>query len=81
MISYIPSERVNKMICAQLRTGDYVGIYSSLSGLDASHVGIIVKGGPGMHFRHASSAAQKVVDQDFSEYISGKPGIIILRPY
>jgi hypothetical protein len=81
MISYIPSERVNKTICAQLRTGDYVGIYSSLSGLDVSHVGIIVKGGPGMYFRHASSAAQKVIDQDFSEYIVGKLGIIILRPY
>jgi hypothetical protein len=81
IIFYIPSERVNKTICAQLRTGDYIGIYSSLSGLDVSHVGIIVKSGTGMLLRHASSAAQKVVDQDFSEYIADKPGIIILRPY
>jgi hypothetical protein len=81
IISYIPSERVNKTICLQLRTGDYVGVYSNLSGLDVSHVGIMVKSGAGIYFRHASSAAQKVVDQDFSEYISGKPGIIILRPY
>jgi hypothetical protein len=80
MISYIPSERVNKTICLQLRTGDYVGVYSNLSGLDVSHVGIMVKSGAGMYFRHASSAAQKVIDQDFSEYIAGKPGIIILRP-
>ena len=81
MITYIPSESVNKTTCARLRTGDYVGIYSSSSGLDVSHVGIIVKDGSGMYFRHASSAMKKVVDQDFSEYISGKPGIIILRPY
>jgi hypothetical protein len=81
MISYIPSECVNRTTFGRLRTGDYVGIYSSISGLDVSHVGIIVKAGPGMYFRHASSAAQKVVDQDFSEYIAGKPGIIILRPY
>lgn len=81
MISYIPSESVNRTTCAKLQTGDYVGLYSSLPGLDVSHVGIIVKDGPGMYFRHASSAAQKVVDQDFSEYIAGKPGIIIFRPY
>ena len=81
MISYIPSESVNKTTCCAIKTGDYVGIYSNLSGLDVSHVGIIVKDGPGIYFRHASSAARKVVDQDFSEYIAGKPGIIILRPY
>ena len=81
IISYIPSQSVNKTACLRLRTGDYIGIYSSLSGLDVSHVGIIVKNDSGMYFRHASSAARKVVDQDFSEYIFGKPGIIIFRPY
>jgi hypothetical protein len=80
-ILYIPSELVNKAICERLQTGDYIGIYSDLPGLDVSHVGIIVKVGPAICFRHASSTAQKVVDQDFSEYISGKPGIVILRPY
>ena len=81
MISRIPSESINRATCGRLQTGDYVGMYSGLSGLDVSHVGIIVKDGPSIRFRHASSAARKVVDQDFSEYISGKPGIIILRPY
>jgi len=81
MVSYIPSESVNKTMYVRLRTGDYIGIYSNLSGLDVSHVGIVVKDGSGMYFRHASSAARKIVDQDFSEYIFGKPGIIILRPY
>ena len=65
----------------QLRTGDYIGIYSDLSGLDVSHVGIIVKDSLGIKFRHASSVARKVVDQDFATYISGKPGIIIIRPF
>jgi len=80
-VSYIPSESVKKRMYGLLRTGDYIGIYSSLSGLDVSHVGIIVKYGLGIKFRHASSVARKVVDQDFSEYISGKPGIIIIRPF
>jgi hypothetical protein len=81
MISYIPSGKVNKTTRARLRTGDYVGIFSSLSGLDVSHVGIIIaEDGLGMYFRHASSAARKVIDEDFSEYIAGKPGIVVLRP-
>ena len=81
MISYIPSQSVSKINYLRLKTGDYVGIYSNLAGLDVSHVGIIVKNSSGIYFRHASSAARKVVDQDFSEYIVGKPAIIILRPY
>jgi hypothetical protein len=81
IISYITSEGMNKTVCARLQTGDYVGIYSDLPGLDVSHVGIVVKDGPNINFRHASSAARKVVDQDFSEYISDKAGIIILRPF
>ena len=80
-ISYVPSESVDKTTCARLATGDYIGIYSNLTGLDVSHVGIIVREGPSIYFRHASSTVRKVVDQDFSEYISDKPGIIILRPY
>lgn len=81
MISYIPSEDIDETVHARLQTGDYVGMYSDFPGLDVSHVGIIVKNGPGTHFRHASSAVRKVVDQDFSEYVSGKPGITVLRSY
>lgn len=82
-ISYISSENVDKTMRGRLRTGDYVGIYSDSEGLDVSHVGIVVKEGLDIYLRHASSAAaaRKVVDEDFSEYILGKPGIIILRPY
>ncbi len=82
IITYIPAEDINEVVLARLKTGDYVGIYSGLQGLDVSHVGIIIKNLSGPTFRHASSAPsiRKVVDQDFLEYISGKPGIIILRP-
>ena len=81
MISYIPSEKVNRTTSALLQTGDYVGVYSNLSGLDVSHVGIIVKDGPDIYLRHASSAAKKVVDEDFSKYIADKPGVVIFQPY
>lgn len=83
IIAYIPTEDIDEAILTRLKTGDYVGIYSELQGLDVSHVGIIINDRSGPIFRHASSAPgiRKVVDQDFFEYIAGKPGIVILRPF
>ena len=80
-IKYIPSGSINDSVLSKLRTGDYVGIYSKVNGLDVSHVGIIVKDGDNICLRHASSQKghRKVVDQDFKKYIVGKPGIIVLR--
>ncbi len=80
-ISYIPSESINKTLCLRLKTGDYIGMYTDITGLDVSHVGIVVKAGNAVYLRHASSITRKVVDEDFSEYIIGKPGINILRPH
>lgn len=79
-IQYIPSEAVDSALMDRLMTGDYAGIYSGLPGLDVSHVGIIIKEKETIFFRHASSKHRKVVDEDFRDYISGKPGIVVLRP-
>ncbi len=81
-IQYIPSDAVDDEMISKLRSGDYIGIYSNLDGLDVSHVGILIKEGDKVYFRHASSAEKnrKVVDEDFRSYISNKPGILILRP-
>jgi hypothetical protein len=80
-ITYIPSDRIDESVINKLRTGDYVGIYSKVKGLDVSHVGIIIKDGKKVLLRHASSAAKnrKVVDEDFIQYIANKTGIIVLR--
>jgi hypothetical protein len=53
-----------------------------MEGLDVSHVGIIIRDRDALLLRHASSDRRfrKVVDQDFQTYISGKPGLIVLRP-
>jgi len=79
-VRYIPSGFVNEGLINELKTGDYSGIYSDKKGLDVSHVGIIVKDQNNIYFRHASSLAKKVVDDDFRRYIVDKPGLIILRP-
>lgn len=79
-ISYIPAETINDSIVNHLKTGDYAGIYSHLPGLDVSHVGIVIKSGASVLFRHASSQHGKVADQDLREYIADNPGLIVLRP-
>ncbi len=77
-IDYIPPPLQEEVI-ANLRTGDYAGVYSAAAGLDVSHVGIVVRNN-GLFLRHASSRLMKVVDEDLREYFSKKTGIIILRP-
>lgn len=81
-IFYIPSDVINEPVFKKLRTGDYAGIYSPLTGLDVSHAGIIIKDKEGIYLRHASSQKKhrKVIDQDLKDYIAKKPGIIVLRP-
>jgi hypothetical protein len=81
-IIYIPSDSIDDSVSDNLRTGDYAGIYSRLEGLDVSHAGIIIKKDNSLFLRHASSHQdyRKVVDQDFIYYMTGKPGMIILRP-
>jgi hypothetical protein len=81
-ISYIPSHAVNEGVLSRMQTGDYAGIYSELPELDVTHVGIIIRDRGETWLRHASSNREqrKVIDQGFGEYISDKPGVVILRP-
>lgn len=81
-IQYIPSDALDKMIIERLRTGDYVGIFSEAQGLDVSHTGIIIKDGDKAYLRHASSREEnrRVVNEDLINYVSNKPGLVILRP-
>ena len=81
VITYIPVDIIGDPILSQLRTGDYIGIYSEKQGLDVSHVGILVKEKDKTYLRHASSHNEhkKVVDQDFKGYITKKPGILVFR--
>jgi hypothetical protein len=81
-VLYIPGRDSGDSIINRLKTGDYIGIYSELPGLDVSHVGIIVRHDDSVFLRHASSDREymNVVDQDFMQYIKDKPGLIVLRP-
>jgi cell wall-associated NlpC family hydrolase len=80
VISHIPSEAVDRTTLGRLRTGDYVGVYSSLPGLDVSHVGVIISRGKTISLRHASTKYRSVVDEDFASYIARTSGLMVLRP-
>lgn len=81
-ITWIPAKSVDQQTIANLQTGDFIGIYTDIAGLDVTHVGIFIAGDSGPMFRNASSLSKnmKVTDSPFLEYIKDKPGIIILRP-
>jgi hypothetical protein len=79
-IDYIPSTALASRVTEALQTGDYAGVYSEADGLDVSHVGIVVKDDEMLFLRHASQLQRKVVDQEFWQYFSKRPGLIVLRP-
>jgi hypothetical protein len=81
LIHYIPANTLDDLIINALRTGDYIGIYSTEKGLDVSHVGIFIQERDKIYLRHASSLNEyrKVIDQGFKDYIAEKLGIIVFR--
>jgi len=62
-----------------LRSGDLIGFYTDLPGLDVTHVGLLEVDGDSLFLLHASSAAGKLVRVEFLDYASGKPGVVVLR--
>lgn len=79
-VAYVPSAVFDGPPAGRLRTGDYVGIYAEDNGLDVTHTGIALVKGTGVIFRHASQTAGRVIDEDLTSYLAGKPGVIVLRP-
>ncbi len=79
---YIPSSAIDDETLGKLHTGDYVGMYTDIEGLDVTHTGIVIKKDDAVYLRHASSkkSNRKVVDEDFIEYIQNVPGIVVYRP-
>ncbi|NVL36786.1 DUF1460 domain-containing protein, partial [Pseudomonas syringae] len=66
-MTYIPSRLVDSQVVSHLRTGDYIGIYTPLPGLDVTHVGFFIMTDKGPVLRNASSRKEnrKVMDLPF----------------
>lgn len=80
-ITYIPSEKIDNEVVENLKSGDYIGVYTDLSGLDVTHTGIYIMTKEGPVFRNASSKSKnmKVVDTPFFNYVRKIPGIVVYR--
>ncbi len=80
-ITYIPSNFINEEVISRLKSGDFIGIYTKLAGLDVTHVGFFIMTDKGPMLRNASSRKEneKVVDSPFMDYVMKTPGIIVLR--
>ncbi|WP_273756345.1 DUF1460 domain-containing protein [Bartonella sp. MM73XJBT] len=80
-ITYIPSNFIDEEVISHLQTGDFIGIYTKLAGLDVTHVGFFIMTEHGPMLRNASSRKEnkKVVDSPFMNYVAKTPGIIVLR--
>jgi hypothetical protein len=79
-VVFIPADETDESAFGLMATGDYLGIYTGVEGLDVSHVGIVVRQDARILLRHASLKEGKVVDEELAAYVKGKPGIIVLRP-
>ncbi len=78
-ITYIPSEKLSHKVLNRIKTGDYLGIYTELSGLDVTHAGLAIKKDSEIYLRHASSVHKKVVDDPLMTYMKKRPGIVVYR--
>ncbi len=81
---YVPVEKVEE-VEDQLKSGDIIGITTSVKGLDMTHVGILIKVNGRIHLMHASSKLMKVVisEEPLAEYLKGgksNTGIMVARP-
>lgn len=80
-MTFIPTAEIDRQLLSALRSGDYLGIYTTHAGLDVSHTGVLVIDGERIMLRHASSRmdVKQVVDVDLLEYLQGKPGLVVYR--
>lgn len=78
-LSYVPSDKLTPPVLREIKTGDYLGIYSDKDGLDVSHTGIAVRKNGVVYLRHASTVHGKVLDEELSAYMKNKPGLLVYR--
>ncbi len=80
---YVPKDRVVDSE-SLLATGDIVGITTTISGIDCSHTGLIVRDGDRALFMHASSSkGQVIVGGPISDYLASSAkatGLMVVRP-
>ena len=73
-VRYIPRDQVDGEVLGRLKTGQVVGFYTSLAGLDVTHVGVLVRKEKGIAVRHASTKGT-VREDDLRTYLAEHPRV------
>jgi hypothetical protein len=81
---HIPKNAVARL-AHRIKSGDFIGITTSMEGMDIAHTGIAVHQNKALHFMHAPITGSKVTitEKPLSEYLAGIKkhlGIIVARP-
>jgi len=81
---YLPKDKVAS-VAEKIRSGDILGITTSIPGLDTSHTGIAIRQGGALHFMHAPDVGKKVqiTDVTLAEYLARnkkQTGIMVVQP-
>jgi hypothetical protein len=81
---YIPKEKLAQ-VESELQDGDILGITTTMSGMDISHVVIALRVDGRIHIMHASQLAMKVIisTETLEEYLNAaksRTGIMVARP-
>ncbi|MUG90837.1 DUF1460 domain-containing protein [Bombella sp. ESL0385] len=87
LITYLPTKPLldnlhHHTIKTHIKSGDVIGIYSPLPGLDVFHIGLAIWRGHELLFRNASSLPEHryVVDTPLADYLKERRGIVLYRP-
>ncbi len=81
---FVPKDEIETQE-SNLMEGDFVGLATSIKGLDVTHVGILVEVGGRIHLMHASTASNQVVisNEPLADFLQAKKsytGILVARP-
>ncbi|MCX5616805.1 DUF1460 domain-containing protein [Bombella sp. TMW 2.2559] len=87
LITYLPTHPFLSDLHAggvhgRIKTGDVLGIYSPLPGLDVFHIGLAIWHKKKLFFRNASSLPEHryVVDSPLDNYLKERRGLLVYQP-
>ena len=81
---YVPQDRVETVL-ERIRTGDIIGLTSTIAGLDIAHTGFAYRSEGQVRLLHASSSGRAVelTEGSLADYVSAQQkqdGLIVVRP-
>ena len=82
-IRYIPKEKICELDRNDIKDGDIIAVVTAIEGLDVSHIGFAYWNNRELHMIHASSAANRVINDTTSlhTYLSRRKNSLGIRVF